>query len=138
MESIKVEDYMNKRPVTFTPEMPLSEAMDKILKTHQSGAPVIDDRHQIVGFLSELDMIQQLLKVGYSCQDSKTVGDCMYKEVLSVSPYDNIMRLAEQMVPTKPKVYPVCDSGRLVGLITRRDILRAISTQIGDGFLHPV
>jgi CBS domain-containing protein len=38
----------------------------------------------------------------------------------------------------KPKVYPVIDSGRLVGIITRRDVLKAIGKNIDDCFQHPV
>lgn len=138
MESIKVKDYMSSRPVTFTPKMSLSSALDKMLRTQQSGGPVVDEKNHVVGFLSEQDMIHKLLKVGYYCQDTHTVEDCMHREVLSVSPEDSIITLAEAMVPTKPKLYPVCEGSRLVGVISRRDILRAISTQIGDCFLHPV
>ncbi|USH03623.1 CBS domain-containing protein [Grimontia kaedaensis] len=139
MESIKVKDYMNKRPVTFTASMPLSRALEKMLSANQTGGPVVDDRNKVVGFLSEQDLIHKLLKAGYYCQDSNNVADCMHSNVKAVLPDDSIIRLAEEMLPAKPKVYPVIDEDeRLVGCISRRDILRAIAAQIDDSFHHPV
>ncbi|PSU24076.1 CBS domain-containing protein [Photobacterium phosphoreum] len=138
MESLKVKDYMNARPVTFTENMPLSAALDKLLTAKQIGGPVINEHKQVVGFISEQDMIHKLLKVGYHCQDSHSVSDCMRTDVLTVSGNDTIIVLAETMTGQKPKIYPVVDDGRLVGVITRRDVLTAISNQIGACFKHPL
>jgi CBS domain-containing protein len=138
MESLKVKDYMNRRPVTFDKHMSLSVALDKLLTAKQIGGPVIDDQKRVVGFLSEQDMIHKLLKVGYHCQDTDNVDDCMRPDVLTVSPEDSIIELAEVMSGQKPKIYPVVNNGQLVGVITRRDVLTAISTQIGACFKHPV
>ncbi len=138
MESLKVKDYMNIRPVTFSESMSLSAALDKLLTAKQIGGPVINEHKQVVGFISEQDMIHKLLKVGYHCQDSHTVSECMRVDVLTVSGDDTIIVLAETMTGQKPKIYPVVDDGRLVGVITRRDVLTAISNQIGACFKHPL
>ena len=138
MESLKIKDYMNIRPVTFTENMSLSAALDKLLTAKQIGGPVINEHKQVVGFISEQDMIHKLLKVGYHCQDSHTVSECMRVDVLTVSGDDTIIVLAETMTGKKPKIYPVVDDGRLVGVITRRDVLTAISNQIGACFKHPL
>ena len=138
MESLKIKDYMNIRPVTFTENMSLSAALDKLLTAKQIGGPVINEHKQVVGFISEQDMIHKLLKVGYHCQDSQTVSECMRVDVLTVSGDDTIIVLAETMTGQKPKIYPVVDDGRLVGVITRRDVLTAISNQIGACFKHPL
>lgn len=139
MESIKVKDYMNLRPVTFKASTSLSMALEKMLNSKQTGGPVIDENNHVVGFLSEQDMIHTLLKAGYYCHDSNKVEDCMHTDVVSVTPDESIIKLAEEMLPNKPKIYPVLgDDGRLVGIISRRDILRAIATQIDDCFHHPV
>ncbi|PSV47124.1 CBS domain-containing protein [Photobacterium sp. GB-36] len=138
MESLKVKDYMNVRPVTFSESMSLSVALDKLLTAKQIGGPVINEYKQVIGFLSEQDMIHTLLKVGYHCQDSHTVKDCMRDDVLTVSSGDSIIELAQIMTGQKPKIFPVVDNGQLLGVITRRDVLSAISTQIGDSFKHPL
>ncbi|KLV11460.1 MULTISPECIES: CBS domain-containing protein [Photobacterium] len=138
MESLKVKDYMNMRPVTFEPKMSLAKALDKLLTSKQIGGPVVDENRRVVGFLSEQDMIHKLLKVGYYCQDTHTVEECMRPDVLTVSPDDSIIELAETMAGQKPKIYPVVERNQLIGVITRRDVLTAISNQIGDCFKHPV
>ena len=138
MESLKVKDYMNSRPVTFEPKMSLTQALEKLLASKQIGGPVVDETHKVVGFLSEQDMIHKLLKVGYYCQDTHTVEECMRPDVLTVSPEDSIIELADVMAGQKPKIYPVVENGRLAGVITRRDVLTAISNQIVDCFKHPV
>lgn len=138
MESLKVKDYMNTRPITFTENMSLSAALDKLLTAKQIGGLIINEHKQVVGFISEQDMIHKLLKVSYHCQDSHSVSDCMRTDVLTVSGNDTIIVLAETMTGQKPKIYPVVDDGRLVGVITRRDVLTAISNQIGACFKHPL
>ena len=138
MESLKVRDHMNSRPVTFDPNMSIVTALNKLLTSKQIGGPVIDENRQVVGFLSEQDMIQTLLKVSYYCQDTHSVKDCMKTNVLTVTPNDSIIELAETMVEQKPKIYPVVADNILVGVITRRDVLNAIHAQISVGFQHPV
>ena len=46
MHSIKVKDYMTPQVVTFTPDMPLSLALDRVMSSHHMGGPVIDDNDQ--------------------------------------------------------------------------------------------
>lgn len=139
MMSLLVRDYMNARPVVFSPDMSLTVALDKLLSSKQIGGPVVDGDHQVIGFLSEQDMIETLLKVGYYCQESHAVKDCMRQDVLTVTPDTSIIALAEKMTTQKPKIYPVISpDGNLVGVITRRDVLSAIATQIAQGFQHPV
>ncbi|MCL9774644.1 CBS domain-containing protein [Vibrio methylphosphonaticus] len=138
MESLKVRDYMTQRAITFTVDMPLSAALDKVMESKHLGGPVIDENEKVIGFISEQDLLEKLVKVTYHCQDTHTVGDCMYKEVLSVTPEMSIIELADMMKVGKPKVYPVIDNGRLVGMISRRDVLQAIGKNLKACFKNPV
>ena len=138
MHSIKVKDYMTQQVVTFTPDMPLSLALDKVMSSHHMGGPVSDDNEQVIGFLSEQDLLEKLVKVSYFCQDTHVVGDCMYQAVLSVAPDLSIIELADMMQVGKPKAYPVIDNQKLVGIITRTDVLRAIGKNLDECFQHPV
>ncbi|MCW8332783.1 CBS domain-containing protein [Vibrio sp. SCSIO 43135] len=138
MESLKVKDYMTLQAITFKPEMSLSAALEKVMKSDHLGGPVINEKEEVIGFLSEQDLLDKLVKVSYFCQDTHIVSDCMHGEVLSVSPDTTIIEMADKMQVGKPKVYPVIDNGKLVGIITRRDVLRAIGKSIDDCFKHPV
>ncbi len=138
MDSLKVRDYMTVKAVTFTPEMPLSAALNKVIRSDHLGGPVIDEKERVIGFLSEQDLLDKLVKVSYFCQDTHIVSDCMHQEVLFVSPEMSIIELADMMKVGKPKVYPVVDNGKLVGIITRRDVLKAIGKNLESCFKHPV
>ncbi|MDA0126908.1 CBS domain-containing protein [Vibrio sp. MarTm2] len=138
MESLKVKDYMTLQAVTFSPDMSLSAALEKVLDSRYLGGPVINEKKEVIGFLSGQDLLDKLIKVSYYCQDTHIVSDCMHSEVLSVTSDTSIIELAEMMTVGKPKVYPVIDNGKLVGIITRRDVLRAIGKNIDDCFKHPV
>ena len=137
MESLKVRDYMTLQAVTFKPEMSLSAALEKVMKSSYLGGPVINEKEEVIGFLSGHDLLDKLVKVSYYCQDTHIVSDCMHPDVISVGPDTSIIELADMQVG-KPKVYPVIDNGKLVGIITRRDVLRAVAKNLDDCFKHPV
>lgn len=131
MESLQVKDYLNHYPVTFTADMVVEEASLRFLKTKQIGGPVINDKQQLVGFLSESDVIAKMLESSYYNEHIADVSDLMRKDVLSVKPYDSIVELAQKMLGHKPKVYPVVDDdGNLLGTICRNDVLRAIDKHL--------
>lgn len=135
MESLQVKDFMNHYPVTFTPEMTLPEASLKFLKTKQMGGPVVDEKHRLVGFLSETDILEKILDSIYNRQPSGKVSDIMRTEVLTMKPYSSIVELAQTMVNSKPKIYPVVDDdGNVIGTISRGDVLRAFDLHFRANF----
>jgi len=134
MESLHVQHYMNHYPVTFTPEMVVQEASLRFLKTQQIGGPVIDSNNQLVGFLSENDVLAKMIDSIYYNEHFAYVSEMMRKEVLTVKPYDSVIELGQSMLQNKPKVYPVVDdNGVLLGTICRNDVLRAIDKHIRSG-----
>ncbi|MBF8999853.1 MULTISPECIES: CBS domain-containing protein [Vibrio] len=138
MDSIQVRDYMTLHPVTFTPEMPLTAALAKLLRSDNHGGPVIDDKEHVIGFISEQDLLDKLVKASYFCHDSHVVGECMRDEVLTVSPDMTIIELADLMQVGKPKAYPVVDNGKLLGMISRSEVLKALGKNLASCFQHPV
>lgn len=135
MESIEVKEYMNHYPVTFTSEMVIEEAALRFLKTKQIGGPVIDGNNQVIGFLSESDVLATMLQSIYHNVHVSDVADLMRKDVLSVKPYDSVIELGQSMLLNKPKVYPVVDDdGVLLGTICRNDVLHAIDKHMRSSF----
>jgi predicted transcriptional regulator len=137
MESIHVKEYMNTYPVTFTPEMSIAEASCLFLKTKQIGGPVVNENGKLMGFLSESEVLKEMLNSNYSNEFRSRVADIMRTDVLSVKPYDSVIELAQTMLQPKPKVYPVVgDDGKLLGTICRNDVLKAIDQhmQAGSGY----
>ncbi|WNO60841.1 CBS domain-containing protein [Rheinheimera sp. MMS21-TC3] len=131
MNSLKVADYMHRYPVTFTADMPIEMAVDRLIQAKQLGGPVIDAERNIIGFISEQDCLSQMLMSTYHNQQSSKVMDAMHKEVLTVRPYEDIIDLAQLMLLAKPKLYPVVDDNEcLIGIISRTDVLAAIDKEL--------
>ena len=63
MESLQVCDYMNHHPVKLTKNMPVAEAVERLLQRQQSGGPVLDEAGKLCGFLSEQDCIKAMVEV---------------------------------------------------------------------------
>ena len=130
MNSLKVSDYMQLRPIKLTADLPVATAVDRLLKSGHIGAPVVDDSDTLIGWISEQDCLASLLESSYYCEEVAIVEDLMRSDVLTVRVEDGIIELAQQMLDVKPKVYPVIDEeGLLVGIISRRDVLKAMDKQ---------
>lgn len=132
MKLAKVKEYMKKCEVTFDKEMDIALAVERMLATHQSGGPVVDEQLKVIGFLSEQDCLQKMIESSYTGESSDTVASIMQTDTLVLTVENSIMGLAEQMTLPKPKVYPVVDENeKLIGIITRRDVLTAL-----DEYFH--
>lgn len=135
MESLQVREYMNHYPVTFTPNMAIEEASQRFIKTKQIGGPVVDNNQRLVGFLSESDVLEKMIKSSYHNEHTMTVAELMRSDVLSVKPYDSIIELGQNMLKNRPKVYPVSDDdGNLLGTICRNDVLYAVDKHMKSNF----
>ena len=130
MESLKIREYMNHYPVTFTESMSVEEATLRFLKTKQIGGPVVDQNYKVLGFISEGDVLEKMLETIYFNENVAIIKDIMSNKVLSVKPYDSIIELGQTMRKDKPKVYPVIDDdGNLLGTISRNEVLQGCYIQ---------
>ncbi len=135
MESLQVNEYMNVRPVTFTCNMTVAQAVEKLLQSKQTGGPVIDDKNKVIGFLSEQDCLKQMIASSYYREQVAQVKDIMKTDVLAIKSYMSVMELAQKMLLEKPKMYPVVDDdGYLLGSINRSALLHAIDVHLHDGY----
>ena len=137
MDSIKIKDHMDRRPILLTADMSLAIAVEKLLESNKSGAPVVDSVGKLVGFLSQQDCLSVMLKSSYHCDMTSTVADCMKSPVLTVAPDDSILELAEQMLGAKPKIYPVLNDGKVIGTINRSNVLKAMNIYMQQCYLSP-
>ncbi len=137
MDSINVQEHMDRQPVLLTPTMSLATAVEKLLDNKKLGAPVVEADGSLVGFLSQQDCLAAMLKSSYHCDLTAIVKDCMRTDVLSVTPSSSVLQLAEQMLGPKPKVYPVVEEGKVVGTINRTNVLQAINTYMQQCYLTP-
>ena len=128
-KSVKVRDYMLKRPVLVHPDSDLFEAIHKILTAKISGVTVVDDHEKPVGMLSELDALRAILHGTYYQEEVGTilVRDHMTQGCETVGPDDDIIDVAVSMLDHKHRRRPVIDShGNLVGQLSCRQLLKGL------------
>jgi CBS domain-containing protein len=116
---------MSTRIVTFRPETNVVEAMRAFLDHNISGAPVVSEDGRVVGMLSEVDLMKVVIQDSYYDESAGIVGDFMKSPVDTISPNDDIYTVAGRFLAEGRRRYPVVDDGRLVGQVSRSDVLRA-------------
>lgn len=123
--AITVGQYMNKNPVVLRPDMDILEASQVLVSKQLSGAAVLDGA-KLVGILTERDCFKITLNAGYFSDYGGRVSEYMSTELETVTPEMSIMDIAERFIEKKYRRYPVLDKDMFVGMIDRRDVLRAL------------
>ena len=123
---IRVRDYMSAENVTFRPDMEILEAVHILVSRRISGAPVLDDHGTLIGMLSEKDCIKVALNAAYHNEWGGRVEEYMSRDVVTADADASIVNVAEMFVNTPLRCLPVMERMRVVGQITRHDILRAM------------
>ncbi len=121
-----VREIMSRDCYRVTANASITTLAEGLALHRLPGVPVVDDNDNLIGFISEQDVLGKLLQSAYLNDEAPLVKELMRNEVLSVSPTKSITDLAQEMLGQKPKVYPVTEQGRLCGIVTRRDVLTAI------------
>lgn len=123
----RVRDLMTTRVLTVEPDMEIMHAIHLLVKKDISGAPVIDRDRNLVGMLTERDCIEIALHAGYFDEIGGQVRRYMAAPVEAVSPDTLLMDIAERFAREPMRRYPVVEDGKLVGMVFRRDVLRALT-----------
>lgn len=125
-KTVVVRDCMSRKVVSFDVSDDVGDIVAVLLEHKITGAPVLNADKQVIGFISEQDCIKEMLNTAFYCDLTATAADIMKTNVLTVDPDMPISELAEQLNTNKPKVYPVVEDGKLVGIISRSDVLQAL------------
>lgn len=123
---ILVKDYMSRNLVLLNPEMELQRAVHVLLENDVSGAPVVDATGNLIGMLTEKDCLRAVLNATYHYEYAGTVEQFMVTAVKVMAPDDNLVDAARRFFEERYLRYPVLDNGRLVGQISRSDVMRAL------------
>ena len=117
----QAKDVMTRRIVTVTPETTVEAAIATLLEHSISGVPVVNESREVVGIVSEF----QLLEVIYDPEiKAERVADVMTRDVIAVTEDTLLSKIASLFTFRRIRRLPVIHDGRLVGLISRRDLLR--------------
>ena len=122
-----VEKYMTRRVITVLMDTPIYDAIDTLIKLGISGMPVVDEAGHLVGMLSEADCLPILSKRAYHQAQAGKVGEYMSTARKTVSPDMELMDIIPLFTEHSYRRLPVLTkTGKLVGQISRRDVLIAI------------
>lgn len=121
LEGVKVKDIMSRDLKTVTPETPLTEIINLMFQEKHRGYPVMVD-----GRLGGIVTISNVQKVSEEKRETTTVGDIMVKEIYVIGPDDEAAGAMRKMMEQQIRRLPVMEDGRLVGIVSRSDLIRAI------------
>lgn len=122
----KASDFMARKLITFRTDTDVVDAIELMLRNRISGAPVVDDQGQLVGVFSERFSMRALLSMAYDQLPGARVGSYMNTDTARVIPHDlPLLAVAQKFLTTRYRRLPVVDGDRLVGQVSRRDVLRA-------------
>ena len=144
-----VKDLMTTQVVTVGPETPFKEIVARLAQHRVSAVPVVDDRRLVLGVVSEADLLlkeefpepEQDLPLWWTRRArldrakaaASVARDLMTVAVVAVSPEAAVAEAARRMHTAKVKRLPVVDhSGRLVGIISRSDLLKVFDRSDQD------
>jgi CBS domain-containing protein len=135
-EQLLVRDLMTERPRTTTADISLVRAARELISTGLGALPVVGDDQRLLGMLSERELMRHLLATEVlssgahhpapAVQGKKTVRDVMTRQVLCVAPEQPVAEVAALMSNKDVERVPVVREGRLVGFLTRGDIVRKL------------
>ena len=132
--SAKVGDIMTREVVTVSPKTDLKKLKEMFEQYDFNSFPVVD-RDRVVGVVSKLDLLRAF-SVGLSASVgrfltlySKSVADIMHTAIVLVSPEDDVSKAADYMVEFKLRSIPVLEKGKLVGMVSRKDIIQCLKIE---------
>jgi CBS domain-containing protein len=134
-----VRDVMTKTVVTARPDMRVKQAIELLDRHQVTALPVVDDEGRLVGVVSEADVLRDVVPADRRVhevlvdvtgpQARLAVTDVMTHLPICVSPDEDIARAVDLLVDTQVKSLPVVQAGRVVGVLSRRDIIAVLARQ---------
>jgi CBS domain-containing protein len=122
-----VSDIMSRNLITFKPEQSIHHVMSSFIKFKISGGPVLDLAGNLVGVISEADCMKEISDSRYFNMPilDKSVAHFMTKQVQTLDVSTTIFDAASLFFKTKRRRFPVMDKNKLVGQVSRKDIVIA-------------
>ncbi|MCA9710101.1 MAG: CBS domain-containing protein [Myxococcales bacterium] len=121
-----VGDFMTTDLFTLSPDVSIDEAVDFLVEHGISGAPVIDAQGKLAGVITEKDCLSLLAKGANHQRPQGVVEDFMTRNVHTIPPRMDIYFAAGLFLANPYRRFPVVEAERLVGIISRRDVLKAL------------
>jgi len=121
MKTTKAADIMTTNVITAKKNMVLTDIIALLLRWHISALPIVDDEDIIVGIVSEIDLVN----LTFDGNAADTIAEeVMVTDIVSFSPNTELADLVQSFSKRHLRRVPIIDKGKVVGIVSRRDILR--------------
>ncbi len=121
LEGIRVDQVMTKEVDTVSSDSTEAELMERITEKRHKGYPVVN------GGLQGIVTFQDAVAVPQDRRDRVRVGDISSKKIVTIEPYGEALDAVKLMTDRTIGRLLVTEGGRLVGILTRTDLMRAVS-----------
>ena len=133
---------MSQPVLTVTPRTPVSEATTVLLDAGVHALPVVDADGRLAGIVTEIDLLRGRIEpdprahlarvLRHTDRPPCLVGDVMTRDVEALPPDADAAAFATLMMADQRHAVPVVDRGRVLGIVTRRDLLRTLARRDAD------
>jgi CBS domain-containing protein len=121
---LRAKDIMTENTISVRKETPIYEAVELMVKHGISGMPVVEDNMNLVGILSEKDVI--ILLFDKEDDTNKTVNDFMTQPVVHFDEAESLFDISDVLMKNIFRRVPITSKEKLVGIISIKDILEYI------------
>tara|TARA_B110000003_G_scaffold152808_2_gene153515 strand:+ start:29138 stop:29605 length:468 start_codon:yes stop_codon:yes gene_type:complete len=136
-EQILVSDYMTRKLITFKPSDSLDHVINLLIKNKISGGPVVNNKNELIGIISEGDCIKHISDSKYynmPMDRENLVEKNMVSDVETIDKNMNIFDAATKFISSKRRRFPIVDNGKLIGQISQKDVLKAALKMKGSSW----
>jgi CBS domain-containing membrane protein len=128
----RVAEVMTKRVITLRSDATLAEALTYLATQHISGAAVTDNKQRLIGVVSQSDIMEAEAEIGDPKRRGPFLEDTLVKEIMSspaltIAPEAELREAALAMEYGEVHRLFVVDAGRLIGVVSRSDVSRALA-----------
>ncbi|WP_290697636.1 CBS domain-containing protein [Lacinutrix sp.] len=126
-EDFKVSDFMTRDLITFKATQSIEDVVNTLIKHKISGGPVVNDKNELIGIISEGDCIKQISDSRYHNlpMENSSIEKHITKNVETIDGNLNVFDAAKHFIESKRRRFPIVENGKLVGQISQKDILKA-------------
>jgi len=133
-QAFLVKDFMTRKLIIFNPDQGITAVMETLLKQRITGGPVVDENQNLVGIISDTDLMNVIGDSRYHNMPlgNQKVSDYMSKEVNTIEAETDIFEAATRFLKTGHRRFPVTNKGQLIGQISRMDVIIAATKLRSD------
>lgn len=119
---LEAKDIMTEKVISVTEDTPIYQAVELLVENNISGIPVITEDRILIGILTEKDVLS--LFYGNEEDENLTVQDFMTPHTVFFDANENLINVCDYLLNNYFRRVPVVSDGKLVGIISRRDIIK--------------